>query len=158
MNNDISTYLTFKVGTHLFGVDVSKVLEISEFKEPQRVPESPAYMLGVLEFRDQVIPMIDCGLKFGLSNIEITEVTCMVVLELYNVALAKKMKVSIVVDTVSDVFESSFHEKLTMEDDFKPGYVESSYKTDSGLVMVLDADKVFSEKEIITLSTLMGKL
>lgn len=156
MSTEINTFLSFKVGDHIFGVDVSKVLEISEYKQPQPVPESPVYMLGVIEYRDQVIPLIDCGLKFGMQPIEISEITCMVVLELFNADLNKRLKVAIVVDAVSDVFESTFHEKLSMEDDFKPGYVQSTYKTDLGLVMVLDADKIFSDKDIVTINTILG--
>lgn len=156
MSNELYTYLTFKIGIHLFGVDVSKVLEISEYKVSQPVPDSPAYMKGVIEFRDQVIPLIDSGLKFNLPAIEITEVTCMVVLELFNIELNKKFKVAIVVDAVSDVFEANTSEKLAMDDDFKPGYVHASYKTDGGLVMVLNADKVFSDKDIIAIDAIMG--
>ena len=157
MSSELNTYLTFKIGNHLFGVDVSKVLEISEYKKPQPVPESPAYMSGIIEFREQVIPMIDCGLKFNLPAIEITEVTCMVVLEMHNVELGKKFKAAIVVDAVSDVFEATGAEKLGMEDDFKPGYVLASYKTDKGLVMVLNADKVFSDKDIIAIEAIIGR-
>ncbi|MFT3741019.1 MAG: chemotaxis protein CheW [Breznakibacter sp.] len=157
MSTELNTYLTFKVGNHFFGVDVSKVLEISEYKKPQPVPDSPAYMSGVVEFREQVIPLIDCGLKFNLPAIDITEVTCMVALEVYNEELGKKFNAAIVVDAVSDVFEANNAEKLSMEDDFKPGYVLASYKTDKGLVIVLDADKVFSDKDIIAIDAIMGR-
>jgi purine-binding chemotaxis protein CheW len=157
MSNDINTFLSFRVNNHYFGVDVSKVLEISEYKMPQPVPESPAYMCGVIEFREQMVPLIDCGVKFGLRPIEIGEVTCTIVLELYNTELAKKFKAAIIVDAVSDVFESSTYENLSMDDDFKPGYVQSSYKTDNGIVMILNADKVFSDKDIIAMDAITGK-
>lgn len=156
MTSEIFTYLSFRIGRHVFGVDVSKVLEIGEYKIPKPVPESPVFMLGLIEFRDQVVPLIDGGLKFGLQPIEINEVTCMIVLELFNQELSKKFKAAIVVDAVSDVFEASAAEKLSMDDDFKPGYIQMSYKTESDLVLVLNADKVFSEKDVIAIDTIMG--
>ncbi len=158
MSNELSTYLTFRVIDHHFGVSVDKVMEISEYKQPKPIPESPAYMLGVVEFRDQVIPLIDTAQKFNLPPIDINPLTCVVVLELENIDLAKKFKVAILVDAVSDVFEADDEEIKTLSDDFSPEYIKASHKTENGLVMILDADKVFSVKDVITLDKLIVNL
>ena len=151
MSNELNTYLTFKVKEYTFGISVDKVLEISEYPTPKSVPESLAYIRGVIEFREQVIPLIDCGIKFNLKPIEINPLTCIVVLDLNNEQLSKNYKVGIVVDAVSDVFEAEESELMSMEDDYRPGYVKSSYKGNNGLVLILDANKVFSEKDIIAI-------
>jgi purine-binding chemotaxis protein CheW len=158
INNDINTYLTFRIGIHFFGVSVSKVLEISEFRLPRIVPECPQFMRGVIEFRDQVIPLIDAAQKFGMPAIEANENTCMVVLDLFNDELSKKFKVSIVVDAVSDVFEAESNELKVINDEYRPGYITSSYRSESGLVLIINADKIFSSKDIISIEEIVNTL
>lgn len=155
MSKDLSTYLTFKVLDHYFGVSVDKVMEISEYKQPKPIPESPSYVLGVVEFREFVIPLIDTAQKFNLNPIHINPLTCMVILELENTDLAKKFRVAILVDAVSDVFEADNEEIIKLTDDYSPEYIHASYKTNNGLVMILDADKVFSIKDVIALDKLI---
>lgn len=158
MNTEINTFLTFKIGIHVFGISVGKVLEISEYRAPRIVPESPVYMRGVVEFRDQVIPLIDTAQKFGLPAIIENETTCMVVLDLINTELSKKYKVSIIVDSVSDVFEANDNELIPLNDEYRPGYVPASYRTDNGLVLILNADKIFSSKDIISIEEIVNNL
>jgi len=122
------------------------------------VPESPSYMLGVIEFRNQVIPLIDCGVKFSISPVQIDALTCFVVLELFNIELGKKFKIGVVVDAVSDVFEANEDQLLAMEDDYRPDYIQTSYKTESGLVLILNADKIFSEKDIISIDDVVSNI
>jgi len=155
MSNTSSTYLAFKISDHLFGVNVDKVMEISEYRAPKPIPESPSYVLGVVEFREHVVPQIDTAQKFNMPPIDITAMTCMVVLELQNLDLAKKFRVAILVDSVSDVFEATEDNTVPFTDDFHPQYLTASYKTNHGMVMILDADKVFSIKDVIALDKLV---
>lgn len=158
MKTDINTYLTFKIGSHSFGVNVSKVLEISEYREPRSVPESPVYMPGVIEYREQVIPLIDTAVKFGLPSIQINDTTCIIVLDLVNSELSKKFKVAIIVDAVSDVFEAADNQLMVMNDDYRPGYIAGSFKSEKGLVLMMDADMIFSNKDIISIEEVVSNL
>jgi purine-binding chemotaxis protein CheW len=158
MKTDINTYLTFKIGTHSFGVNVGKVLEISEYKEPRSVPESPIYMPGVIEYREQVIPLIDTAVKFGLPSIQINDTTCIIVLDLINSELSKKFKVAIIVDAVSDVFEATDNQLMALNDDYRPGYIAGSFKSEKGLVLMMDADMIFSNKDIISIEEVVSNL
>lgn len=158
MKTDINTYLTFKIGSYAFGVNVSKVLEISEYREPRSVPESPVYMPGVIEYREQVIPLIDTAVKFGLPSIQINDTTCIIVLDLVNSELSKKFKVAIIVDAVSDVFEAADNQLMVMNDDYRPGYIAGSFKSEKGLVLMMDADMIFSNKDIISIEEVVSNL
>ncbi len=158
MSTEQTTYLTFRVLSHQFGISVDKVLEISEYKVPRTIPESPSFMLGLIEFRDHVVPLIDTAQKFGMPPTEINPMTCMVVLELENIDLAKRFRVAILVDAVSDVFETNDEDIRDMSDDYRPGYITASYKSENGLVMLLDADKVFSIKDVIAIDKLIMNL
>ena len=82
MDQVINSYLTFSVGNNTFGIHVEKVEEIKEYISPKAVPESLPYVKGVIDHRDEVIPVIDAAQKFNLGKIEITPQTCIVVLEI----------------------------------------------------------------------------
>ncbi|MBN2166580.1 MAG: chemotaxis protein CheW [Marinilabiliaceae bacterium] len=158
MGNELSTYLTFKVKDYLFGINVSKVLEITEYSIPKTMPESMSYISGIIEFREQVVPLIDCGIKLNMSSIDINPLTCIIVLELFNESLSKKYKAAIIVDAVSDVFEAFQDDLMLMQDDYRPAYITASFKSENGLVLILDADKVFNEKDVIAIDQYINDL
>jgi purine-binding chemotaxis protein CheW len=158
MNQELNTYLVFKIGNHPFGIHVEKVLEISEYKEPKPVPESPSYMKGVIEFREQVIPVIDTGLKFNMPSITITPTTCVVVMELMNPLLSKKFRIGVLTDAVTDVFDATEENRMAMDEEFKPGFISGGCQTAHGLVMLLNADLVFSDKDVIAIEEAMGNM
>ncbi|MCU4163239.1 chemotaxis protein CheW [Carboxylicivirga caseinilyticus] len=151
MSELINAYLTFSVGTNTFGVHVGKVVEILEYEKPKSVPESLPYITGVIDHRENIVPVIDTGLKFNLGPVDITPQTCIVVLEIDKPGESGKFIIGAVVDSVSDVFESEMEKIKTIENDFKPGYISATYKTEENLVMILNTEEVFNDKDIIAL-------
>jgi purine-binding chemotaxis protein CheW len=63
---------TFYVGDALCGMDILKVQEINKLMEMTRVPQSPDYMVGILNLRGQIVTIIDLGQKLGLGSVEIS--------------------------------------------------------------------------------------
>jgi len=157
MDQVINSYLTFSVGNNTFGIHVEKVEEIKEYISPKAVPESLPYVKGVIDHRDEVIPVIDAAQKFNLGKIEITPQTCIVVLEIEK-QTGESFKIGVLVDNVSDVFESDPEKVKKIEDDYKPGYISATYRTESLLVMILNANKVFSETDIVAMDKMIGEL
>jgi len=149
MGEEVNAYLTFSVGENTFGVHVEKVIEIKEFEQPKSVPESMVYVKGVTEHRDMIIPVIDAAQKFNLGQVEVTPQSCIVVLEIKKAD--SLMSIGVLVDAVSDVFEADDTKIKEIETDYKPGYISASYQNNDELIMILDADKVFSEIDIIAL-------
>lgn len=155
MDRSTNSYLTFKVNDNTFGIHVEKVVEIKEYSEPEKIPETLPYVSGVLEYRDEVIPLIDTAVKFNLGKITLTSQTCIVVIEVINEHKNSTSKVGIIVDTVSDVFEPDTEQLKPIENDYKPTYITSTYRLHDTLVMILDSNKIFSEKDIIALDEII---
>lgn len=93
-------YLTFKLANEVYGVEILKVREIIGPLEITAVPRMPSYMKGVINLRGKVIPVVDLRSKFGLEEIEFTEQTCIIVIDV-------GMLVGIIVDTVQEVADIS---------------------------------------------------
>jgi purine-binding chemotaxis protein CheW len=149
---EVNSYLSFKLGNEVFASNVSKVLNILEMTKITKIPKSPTYMKGVINLRGIVLPVIDARLKFGMTPIEETTSTCILVLDVQ--VDGEEIKVGAMVDSVEEVLE------LNEEDIQPPPSIGSKYKSEfifgmaksnEEFLMLLDMDKVFSVDEILAL-------
>ena len=74
-------YLTFALANEEYGLEILKVREIIGYMEITAVPQTPAYVKGVVNLRGQVIPVVDLRAKFGMETTDTTEETCIIVVE-----------------------------------------------------------------------------
>jgi purine-binding chemotaxis protein CheW len=93
--------LTFKLGEELFAVDILRVQEIRGWSEVTRIPRAPSHVLGVLNLRGSIVPIIDLRLRFGLERAEFTALTVIIVLSVPTESSTREL--GLVVDSVSDV-------------------------------------------------------
>lgn len=143
-------YLTFRLGDGDYGVPVLKVREILEYSSPTPIPLTPPWIQGVLNLRGNVVPVIELGLKFGMPAVEITDRTCIVIVE---VDLDGETSVmGVIVDAVSKVVEVG-PEALEAPPQFgtrvRVDYLTGMGKFDGKLVPLLDADRVLSTEELM---------
>jgi purine-binding chemotaxis protein CheW len=95
--------LSFAVGSEAYGVDILRVQEIRGWSPVTRIPQAPAEVLGVLNLRGVVLPIIDLRLVFGGVNADFTPLTVIIVLSIH--AAGQRRDCGLVVDSVSDVVE-----------------------------------------------------
>jgi len=98
-----NSYLTFKIGEELFASHVSSVNNIVEVPKITKVPKSPDYLVGVMNLRGSVLPVIDTRLKFGKTSTKVSKNTCILILEI-NVA-EELVYAGALVDSVQEVIE-----------------------------------------------------
>ena len=142
-------YLTFALANEEYGLEILKVREIFGYMDITAVPQTPAYVKGVINLRGQVIPVIDLRAKFGMDTAEVTEETCIIVVEITQVG--RHVSTGIVVDHVSEVLD------IAGEDIEGAPQFGSSVNTDFILGMgkigdsvkiLLDIDKVLSNDSL----------
>lgn len=92
-------FLTFNISGRPYGVPIVVIREINHVKEITPVPQTDEHVIGVINLRGKVIPVIDLKLKFGMGKTVFTKETCTVVFE------GPNGQVGAVVDSVSDVLE-----------------------------------------------------
>ena len=90
-------YLTFRLDGQEYGIGILKVQEIKGWDKMTPIPNSPAYVKGVLNLRGVIVPVFDLRLRFGLPEAERDTFTVIIVVNIGG-RLA-----GIVVDAVSDV-------------------------------------------------------
>lgn len=97
--------LTFSLGGETYGVDILRVQEIRGWSPVTPIPRSPPSMLGVLNLRGEILPVIDLRARFGLPAAEFTALTVIIVLSVR--AARGQRECGIVVDDVRDVVDIS---------------------------------------------------
>jgi len=95
--------LTFSLGGEVYGVDILRVMEIRGWSPVTRLPQSPESLLGVLNLRGVIVPIVDLRIRFGLAAAEFNALTVTIVLSL-EIGGARK-EYGIVVDSVRDVVD-----------------------------------------------------
>jgi purine-binding chemotaxis protein CheW len=66
-SDDVVQLVGFVIGVEEYAVPILSIQEIIKPIEWTRVPQTPAYVLGVFNLRGSVIPLIDLRTKFGLA-------------------------------------------------------------------------------------------
>ena len=145
-------YLTFSLAGEEYGIGILKIREIIGMMPVTSVPETPAYVRGVINLRGKVIPVIDLRLRFGMAEIDTTERTCIIVVEIRGPAGV--IAVGLVVDAVSEVLNikgddiedtPSFGTRLSTD------YILGMAKMGKGVKLLLDIDRVLSDDDMAEL-------
>lgn len=143
-------YLTFKLDGDEFAVDVLKSREIVDLKSVTKVPQSPDFMLGVINLRGSVVPVIDLRLKFGMEKAEETQSTSIVVID---VAVGgDTIIVGAMVDSVEEVMEldeSQIEPAPRIGTRLNTEFIKGMGKQNDQFLIILDIDRVFSTDELM---------
>jgi len=101
--NKEGKYLTFALAHEEYGLEILKVREIIGYIDVTAVPQTPHYVKGVVNLRGQVIPVVDLRAKFGMETADVTDETCIIVVEI--TLGGRKSNTGIVVDRVQEVLD-----------------------------------------------------
>jgi len=149
-------YLVFQLGREEFGIRVLKVREIMGVQDITAVPQTPVYVKGVINLRGKVIPVVDLRLKFGLPEVEYTQRTCIIVVQVQGTETSALM--GIVVDGVAEVLNLAADD---IEDtpDFGRGaettYLLGMAKIKGKVKILLDIDQVLNSQELSGLQSML---
>lgn len=147
---DSLQYVTFSLGEELFGVEVSRAREILSVTPVTKVPQTPEYLLGVINLRGQVVPVVDMRLKLGLSTKQETEDTCIIVVEVH--IGGEEIIVGVLADAVREVLEvrsDQIEPPPRLGTRLKTDFIDGMGKIDEQFMILLNIDKVFSSDELV---------
>jgi purine-binding chemotaxis protein CheW len=152
MANREGKYLTFVLAGEEYGIGILKVKEIIGIMAITTVPQTPAYMKGVINLRGKVIPIVDLRLKFGMEAMDYTEKTCIIVVEITN--SGQKVMIGVLVDSVSEVLNikgADIEDAPNFGSRLNTDYILGMAKMNGGVKILLDIDKVLTGEEIALL-------
>jgi len=151
---DSNQYLTFTLGEELFALEISKVREVLDYTKITKVPRTPEFMLGVINLRGSVVPVIDMRLKFGLEKTERTVNTCIVIVEV--ILEGETTVLGALVDSVQEVFEleaNQIEPPPRLGTRLRNDFIKGMGKRDDKFIIILNIDKVFSLDELTNIQS-----
>lgn len=139
-------YLTFLLEGEEYGVDILRVQEVRGWESATPLPNSPAYVRGVINLRGLVIPIVDLRLRFGMPPVDYTKMTVVIVLRLQ--AEGRSRVVGVVVDGVSDVLDVAVEQRKAAPEVGRAGevsFVRGMATIAEKMVILLEVDHLLDE-------------
>lgn len=149
-DSSICQYVTFRLEDELFGVEVARTREILNLTSVTKVPQSPDYLLGVINLRGQVVPVIDMRLKLGTSVSETTQDTCVIVIEVD--ISGETVVVGALCDAVCEVLdirEDQIELPPRLGSGLKTEFIKGMGKIEETFLVLLDIDRVFNHDSLL---------
>jgi purine-binding chemotaxis protein CheW len=142
-------YLTFRLDTEEYGIDILKVQEIRGYENVTRIAGAPAYVRGVINLRGVIVPIVDLRMKFHLADAKFDAFTVAIILNLGG------RTIGAVVDSVSDVLELDASQikavpqfETMLDSDYITGLGSVGTGEDARMLILLDIDKLLTASDI----------
>ena len=151
--NKEGKYLTFALAHEEYGLEILKVREIIGYMEITAVPQTPHHVKGVINLRGQVIPVIDLRTKFGMETAEVTEESCIIVVEISQGA--RNFSTGIVVDHVQEVLDidgQDIEDAPQFGASVDTDFILGMGKIEDSVKILLDINKVLGGEDFSDLS------
>ena len=140
----ILQWVTFKLDNETYGINVMQVQEVLRYTEIAPVPGAPAYVLGIINLRGNVVTVIDTRQRFGLNNAEITDNSRIVIIE------ADRQVVGILVDSVAEVVylrQSEIETAPNVGNDESAKFIQGVCNKNGELLILVELNKMMTEDE-----------
>jgi purine-binding chemotaxis protein CheW len=136
-------FLTFQLGSEIFGIEIRFVTEIIGIQSITYVPEVPDYVKGIINLRGKIIPVVEMRSKFKKPSIPYDDRTCIIVIDI------KEISIGLIVDSVSEVLNIA-DENIVPPPKYKSGaqnkYIKGIGKVDKEIKLLLDCEMIITDK------------
>ena len=148
---DSEQYLTFKLAGEEYGVEILRVQGIQGLQKVTTIPNTPEYILGVINLRGEIVPVVDLRKRFSLESIDFSSTTVVIVIRMINEG--KERTLGIVVDGVSEVYR--FEHKNVQEPPEFGGSISTEFlkglaSVDEKMVILLEIDHLVDFNDLTT--------
>lgn len=144
-------FLTFTLGSEVYGIEIRYVTEIIGIQPITEIPEIPEYIRGIINLRGNIIPVMDVRLRFKKLFKEYNDRTCVIVVDI------KDVSVGLIVDAVSEVISIQEQDIVNPSDinkGFSNRYIKGIGKVLSEVKLLIDCNKLLNDDEIQSLESI----
>lgn len=144
-----STYLTFVLGKEYFAVCVDEVLEVLQHQQITSVPKTPDHILGIINFRGDILPVVDTRIKFNLSTQDENQRSIIIVFDI--AGEDQRIQIAATADAVKDVIEVDPDEIKPVPEmgiSYNAKFISGAIRRNDTFIMMLNIEKVFSISDL----------
>ncbi len=143
-DGELKRWVTFQLDKEMYGVNVMQVREVLRYTDIAPVPGAPAYVLGIINLRGNVVTVIDTRMRFGLQSADITDSTRIMIIE------SEKQVIGILVDSVAEVVDlntADIDETPNVGTEESAKFICGVCNRENELLILIDLNKLLSEEE-----------
>jgi len=145
-SDEVIQWVTFKLDSEIYGINVMQVQEVLRLPEIAPVPGAPIYVMGIINLRGNVVTVIDTRNRFGLPQKDPDDSTRIIITEV------DKQVIGMLVDAVAEVVNLKGSEIETTpnlgEDNESSKYIQGVHSRGDEILILIDVDKMLSESEL----------
>lgn len=141
--------LSFTLEQETYAVDILRVREIRGFSTVTHMPDTPSHLLGVLNLRGSIVPIVDMRRRIGVKTMEPSALTVIIVLSVESARGRREF--GLVVDGVSDVVDlapENIKEAPDLNDGNREQLISAIASVNDRLIMVLDIDRMLAGEKL----------
>ncbi len=138
-------FVVFRVAETEYVIPASEVLQMESFTGATFVPGAPVYVVGLLQLRGQVVPVVDVRRRFGLPPAELSLDSRVVVVE------QTGRVVALLVDSAREVVSiplAAFEPPPDVVVDQSSGFVRQVARVNNRIVLLVDSAKLIGEGQL----------
>ncbi len=138
-------YLTFQLAGEEYGVDILRVQEIKGWERATRIPHAPHYVLGVINLRGAIVPIIELRRRFGLESVAFGPTTVVIVVKV--ASERGERTVGMVVDAVCEVYNvgaSDVKPPPEVGSSVDTAFVRGLATVEQKMLILLDIDRLIN--------------
>lgn len=139
-------FLSFLIAEEEYGIEILKVQEIKSWGPYTPLPKSPDYVLGVINLRGAIVPIIDLRCRFGLPPTDYTPTTAVIIVR--TGSSEHERIIGLVVDSVAEVYHLSpeaIQDVSETKSGEKASYVRGFGQIDDKLVILVNLDPIITQ-------------
>lgn len=130
-------FLSFILQGQTYAFPILSVVEIIQLCEVTPMPQAEEYVLGVINLRGKIVPVIDARKKLGAKAPGTSKESCIIILE------TQKGQLGTLVDKVEEVLQiesSQIDEDVSLEGGCRVEYLSGMAHLEDDLVMIIDIE------------------
>jgi purine-binding chemotaxis protein CheW len=151
----VAQYLTFQAGDETFAIEILDVKEIIEIEAITKVPMMPAFIVGIINLRGRVVPVVDLSKRLGRRSSIVTKKSCIVLVEVNHDDDSQPIGMMVdEVDEILEIAESHTQPAPDFGTDLRTDFIRAMGRVDEKFIVLLDVNHVLSVDDISALSHL----
>lgn len=139
-----SELIAFRIGDQEFCVNIMAVREIRGWTPATAMPHSPSYMIGVINLRGAVLPIIDLSGQLGMKPVDPTARHVIIV------AQVRRKTVGLLVDAVSDILtvnEDDIQPTPEISSDLQRQFARGILSIEKRMICLIELEALFPDTE-----------
>ncbi|MDA4847498.1 chemotaxis protein CheW [Hoeflea poritis] len=136
--------IAFRIGEQEFCVDIMSVREIRGWTPATALPHSPGYVLGVINLRGAVLPIVDLSSRLGMNESDPSARHVIIVAQVH------QKVVGLLVDAVSDILtvtDDNIQPTPEVSSELDRSFAKGVLAIEGRMICLIELESIFPEGE-----------